>query len=467
MQEEGKKQEVLAFIDWLGLSVRLLSDPLPVTGFTWREYTATNVWGKRMVLYTDEGDRVLTLLYSPRSSIISSNAGLVEIENEWLYHGKGTDGILQTLMQSVFFEILGISRLDLCVDFNPTNLQSEIIEGLASGNYYVQGKQNGSGFWSTNKNPKVRRGEEDRIERLHPYWVDRRIPHCQSWGHKTSDIKWKLYYKTKELLDDGGGKFMAKPYIIDQWRMASMDVRNVWRLEVSMKHLNNYNLYGEHIGLDELREKWPELFLSMYGQRFVVRKNEGHIDKSNDEVVPFLPVQYIGKQVTRADSKKLADHSGRITLLRHLVTSLEDEHVLLDDTTRRDVFEHITKVVRRDNLGNYFKMMTGNWLDEFIENKEREAITAFEGKSDTTVALYMAKKGSTVAERRIDVVRHDKTPLMRPNERFEQYDGEGMPLATGEGITMKKMQRPRATVQYTFPIVIKFPPSGRQGCLLP
>lgn len=234
-----------------------------------------------------------------------------------------------------------------------------------------------------------------------------------------------------------------------------------------MKHLNNYNLYGQHIGLDELREKWPELFLSMYGQRFVVRKNEGHIDKSNDEVVPFLPVQYIGKQVTRADSKKLADHSGRITLLRHLVTSLEDEHVLLDDTTRRDVFEHITKVVRRDNLGNYFKMMTGNWLDEFIENKEREAITAFEGKSDTTVALYMAKKGSTVAERRIDVVRHDKTPLMRPNERFEQYDGEGMPLATGEGIAMKKMQRPRATVQYTFPIVIKFPPSGRQGCLLP
>lgn len=282
MQLLTENIDVPSFIDWLGLSVRMQSDPLPIAGHVWQEYSQTNIWAKRKILYNDRGDKVLTLLYQPRTTVIPSNSGLVEIENEWLYHGGGPEYILSLLQQSVFYEVLGISRLDLCADFNPTQVQAEVIEGLAAGDYYVAGKRNGSGFWSTNTNPKDTLREGERRPFLHEYWLNRKIPHCQSWGHKTSELKWKLYYKTKELLDDGGGRLMVKPYIIDQWRIAGLDTSNVWRLECSMKHLNNLRMWGQKIDLDFLAANRGLFLCKQIDQHFQIRKSEGHKDKTND-----------------------------------------------------------------------------------------------------------------------------------------------------------------------------------------
>ena len=97
-----EEQELLCFIDWLGLSVRVTDEPRPIPGYAWKEYTATNVWGKRRVLWTENGDRVCTLLSEPRSSILDAHAGLLEVDNEWLYHGGGPDAIMQTVLRSVF-----------------------------------------------------------------------------------------------------------------------------------------------------------------------------------------------------------------------------------------------------------------------------------------------------------------------------------------------------------------------------
>ena len=422
MQPNQEVQTILCFIDWLGLSVRLMSEPTPIEGYVWRVYSHTNVWKRRQVLYTDDGDRVLTLLYEPISKLIHSRAGLVEIDNEWLYHGMGPDGILQMLLRSCMFQVTGISRIDLCADFCPDRKQSDIIEGLAAGRYYVQGKRNGSGFWSTNENPRLRIGEAERVPRLNDYWLSRRIPHCQSWGHKTSEVKWKLYYKTKELVDDGGGVFMAKPYIVDHWRMSGMDISNVWRLEVSMKHLNNFQLYGNIFDLDTLRERREDAFLSMYRQRFVIRANEGHKDKSNNSVVDFLPVKHIWGGIRQSPAKSMAEHHGRITLLRHLVKSLEDEHILLDDITRAGVLEHIQKIVKRDCLFSYFQVMTGRFLSEFIEDIENEVVKLRQGDA---IALSMTEKGPSADRRTLkpNVDFDDSEPVVYERDHFkEQMD---------------------------------------------
>lgn len=328
----------------------------------WREYSATNVWNKRRILYTEDGDKVLTLLNEPRSAIIAKNAALLEIENEWLYHGGGYWRILDTLRTSVFFEVIGISRLDLCVDFVPTKSQSATIDNLYNGKYYVVGKRNGSNFWSRNKNPK-----------LQADWLNREIPHNQSWGHKTSAIKWKLYYKSKELLDAMGGKFYDKPYIVDMWRINGLDTSNVWRLEVSLKHLNDYSIYGHPITLDWLESNQLELFCQMYNQRFQIRKNQGHLDRSNDDEVEFLPIPKIMQTFQRNDPKSHRQHNGRITLLRHLVQSLDDEQVLLDSVSRNAVFDHIASILNRDNLHNYFLAITGQWFDEWVATKDEQA----------------------------------------------------------------------------------------------
>lgn len=356
------EQKILCSCDWLGLSLRLSGEVKPIEGYIWREYSATNVWNKRRILYTEDGDKVLTLLNEPRSAIIAKNAALLEIENEWLYHGGGYWRILDTLRSAVFFEIIGISRLDLCVDFVPTKSQSDTIDNLYNGKYYVVGKRNGSNFWSRNKNPK-----------LQADWLNREIPHNQSWGHKTSAIKWKLYYKSKELLDAMGGKFYDKPYIVDMWRINGLDTSNVWRLEVSLKHLNDYSIYGHPITLDWLDSNQLELFCQMYNQRFQIRKNQGHLDRSNDDEVEFLPIPKIEKTFQRNDPQSHRQHNGRITLLRHLVQSLDDEQVLLDYVSRNAVFDHIASILNRDNLHNYFLAITGQWFDEWVATKDEEA----------------------------------------------------------------------------------------------
>lgn len=356
------EQKILCSCDWLGLSLRLSGEVKPIEGYIWREYSATNVWNKRRILYTEDGDKVLTLLNEPRSAIIAKNAALLEIENEWLYHGGGYWRILDTLRSSVFFEVIGISRLDLCVDFVPTKSQANTIDKLYNGNYYVVGKRNGSNFWSRNKNPK-----------LQADWLNREIPHNQSWGHKTSAIKWKLYYKSKELLDAMGGKFYDKPYIVDMWRINGLDTSNVWRLEVSLKHLNDYSIYGHPITLDWLDSNQLELFCQMYNQRFQIRKNQGHLDRSNDDEVEFLPIPKIEKTFQRNDPKSKRQHNGRITLLRHLVQSLDDEQVLLDSVSRYAVFDHIASILNRDNLHNYFLAITGQWFDEWVATKDEQA----------------------------------------------------------------------------------------------
>lgn len=356
------EQKILCSCDWLGLSLRLSGEVKPIEGYIWREYSATNVWNKRRILYTEDGDKVLTLLNEPRSAIIAKNAALIEIENEWLYHGGGYWRILDTLRSSVFFEVIGISRLDLCVDFVPTKSQAATIDKLYNGNYYVVGKRNGSNFWSRNKNPK-----------LQADWLNREIPHNQSWGHKTSAIKWKLYYKSKELLDAMGGKFYDKPYIVDMWRINGLDTSNVWRLEVSLKHLNDYSIYGHPITLDWLDSNQLELFCQMYNQRFQIRKNQGHLDRSNDDEVEFLPIPKIQQTFQRNDPKSKRQHNGRITLLRHLVQSLDDEQVLLDSVSRNAVFDHIASILNRDNLHNYFLAITGQWFDEWVATKDKQA----------------------------------------------------------------------------------------------
>lgn len=395
---KAKEQQIGLFIDWLGVTLRLASDPCPIPGHQWRDYSSTNVWERRQVLWNDHGDRVCTLLSKPRSSIISSNHALLEIDNQWLYHGGGTRYILELLQQSFLYEILGISRLDLAADFNPNAVQKDIILGLAADRYYVGGKRNGSGFWSTNTG-----------DYLHKDWSGRKIPHCQSWGHKTSAIKWKLYYKTKELYDALGGTGFDKPYIVDQWRELGLDTSNVWRLEVSMKHLNDYTLYGTRIGIDELEAQRADLFLSMYNSRFQISRNEHHVDRTNDTQVPFLPLTEALQHVGYAEPRTRREHNGRITLLRHLINSLNDEHILLDTPSRRDVLAHIESIINRDNLQNYFRAITGYWFNGYADHINECANHA--SNED---------KGSTDAERRLEIPWRGKQVEFEPNGHFDE-----------------------------------------------
>lgn len=373
-QIKGKTrgQTIIANTDWMGVSVILDGDvEAAPSGHVWRVYeNGTNVWKRRRVLYSDRGDRVCTLLSDPKSKLIDNHAALLEIDNEWLYHGIGVDGIQNMLHKVCPFHVSGMSRLDLCIDFTPTEEQAEIIDGLASGRYYVAGKQNGSGFWSINNS-----------DYIPPRWRAHRIPHSTSWGHKTSAVKWKLYYKTKELRDAAGGIGFDKPYIVDQWREAGLTENDVWRLEVSIHNCNSIDFEGERLTQEAWRTQMLHIVRAFYVNRFVVRRNEGHKDKTNDTTMRFLPIDCI-RTIRCRKPNGMAQHSGRIALLRHLVKSLEEAEVLLDDTARENVLWHIGQIVENDGLREYFRAMVGDYYEDYIEAIRCDALenTEYSGK---------------------------------------------------------------------------------------
>lgn len=377
----------------MGLSL-IIDTPVKAApeGYQWRVYeNGTNVWKSRRILYTERGDKVCTLLSEPKSRIIDPRAGLLEIENEWLYHGIGVRGIEHLLRQCMIYTVRGMSRMDMAVDFVPTAAQVEVIEKLADGRAYVQGKRCGSGFWSIN-----------RDDWMPQQYVGRRIPHCISWGHKTSDVKWKCYYKSKELKDAVGGMGWDKPYIVDQWRDAGFDVANVWRLEVSLRGCNALLHDGSPITQDKWGSETVALMRDFYTSRFVVRENEGHSDKSNDKVLDFLPIA--GHNLIRCKTYEgERQHNGRIALLRSLVKSLDCEEVLIDAASREGVLEHIKQIIRRDGLSAYFRGMVGEYYDVWCDYVRQQADAA------------------TAADGRYDILREKDSGLgMRPNTTFDE-----------------------------------------------
>lgn len=357
MSSPIREQSLPLSVDWLSLTLRLKTrvGSAPA-GHTWAFYTSTNVWASRWCLYNSYGEKVFTLLFQPRSEgFLDRDMGLLEVANEWLYHGIGITGVLGLLRESCDFDVLGISRLDLAVDFTPTPSQRQTILDLATQDCYIAGKRSGSGFWENIKDDK-----------LSPDWQGR-VPHCQSWGHKTSNIRWKLYYKTKELRDAAGKKGWSKPYIVDMWRDVGLDELNVWRLEVAIHHANQFNFLGRKLTFEDFMHSGTELFNSLYDSRFSVRRNEGHADKSNDTIVDFLPVGRCRQAFKCRRRDVIAEHNGSLSLLRHLVSDVMTENVLLNEPIREAVLSTIETMIGRDGLERYFRALVGDEFDSWRE----------------------------------------------------------------------------------------------------
>lgn len=343
-------------VDWLALTLRLKTrvGDAPA-GHTWAFYGSTNVWHSRWCLYNDHGEKIFTLLFQPRSAIINADAALFEVANEWLYHGIGILGVLNLLSQSCDYDILGISRFDLAADFNPTPRQAGVIRRLGRGDCYVQKKQNRVPWWQSLTDdwvPEMWRSE---------------VPYDQTWGHKTTDIRWKLYYKSKELRDAMGGKTFDKPYIVDRWRAENLDVNNVWRLEVAVHNANRFEFMKERLTFDRFLHSGSDLFQSLYTSRFKVRARQDHKDRSNDREIPFLPVGRLSDAFKCRVSDTKTEYNGSLTLLRHLTADIMTEQVLLNEPVREQLLQTIEVIIERDGLHRYFREIVGDEFDSWSE----------------------------------------------------------------------------------------------------
>lgn len=171
----------------------------------------------RVRIANDEGgwDEFCEVQSVPYSSILPPYAIIVRFVNRVLYMPDFWE-LAQRFFSLNKIEVRGISRIDLCADMNQfaTIDPKSLIEGFAAKKY----RHIGRGVGSLAFNHGVIRGD---------YGVNYT---GLTFGTHSSDAHVYLYNKSFELLTQGD-----KPWIRERWSRCGLNVREVWRLEVSIK----------------------------------------------------------------------------------------------------------------------------------------------------------------------------------------------------------------------------------------
>lgn len=151
----------------------------------------------------------------PHAHILNHASVIVRFVNRSLYRPDFWE-LADRFLRENDFVFKGITRIDLCADFNDfaTTSPAKLIQDFAAKKLRHIGRGVGALYFNHGVFAKQ-------------YGVNYT---GLSFGTHSSDVRVYLYNKSFELLTQGD-----KPWIRDQWVHAGLDTRNVWRLEVSIK----------------------------------------------------------------------------------------------------------------------------------------------------------------------------------------------------------------------------------------
>lgn len=346
--------------DWLAFSVHL-KEPEPEImcpdGLRIELCQGNNVFEHRALVFDGRGAKYLTLLWKPYSKVLPANLMTVQVANEFLYlpAGQGVKWAFEDLQRIVDCTFNAVGRIDVCCDFESSEYRLEFLKHLNSGHYYVQHKSEGSTWWHETNNGDYHHKQL----------------HCLTWGSPKSEIKVKIYNKSREqgLI---GGTEPEKPWIVNEWRDNNMDVHNVWRLEFSLQGAGQLRYKGKAITLDDVQnEYWLlDVLCEMYNKRFVTRINQGKRSghKNNDQQVKMFELP------PRAAGLKWADPKGdnyelpaSITLLRSLMRQVDNPVVMASHPIFEEYAYMIIHLVEAHKLDGYFRRTYENECRDYFD----------------------------------------------------------------------------------------------------
>lgn len=212
-------------IDWLSVFGIYAGEgdtwkPMESAEFTYKRETfgtrCFSVFHRARIANAEGGwDEFAEIQSVPYSSILPPYAIIIRFVNRVLYMPDFWQ-VVERFLSLNQIEIRGISRIDICADFNQfaTIDPKALIEGFAGKRY----RHIGRGVGSLGFNHGVHNGD---------YGVNYT---GLTFGTHASDAHCYLYDKTFELLTQGD-----KPWIRERWKRVGLDERHVWRLEVSIK----------------------------------------------------------------------------------------------------------------------------------------------------------------------------------------------------------------------------------------
>lgn len=353
--------------DWLQYSVILNhTDPelrCP-EGYRIELCQGTNVYQYRALVIDSAGRKELTLLWHPHSSSLNPLHMSVQVANEFLYSGKIASS-LDLVKEIVDCTFNSIGRFDVCCDFEANNTTLEFIKNLCTGRYYVERKKEGSDFWHEAKNGDF------ILKQLQ----------CLNWGTKTSEIKVKLYNKSRELgligqpeTDKNGNPVephIQKPWIVEEWKANDMDVKRIWRLEFSLRTGGQMRWNDVPIHLDQIASpSWlMRVYFDMYQTRFITRINQGKRSghKNLNERVYLFHLPKDGEKLKWAATiDHRTDSQPAVELLRSLMRNFENDALMCNIPMVNEYIKTIQKVIILHGLEEYFERSFGSSSQQFF-----------------------------------------------------------------------------------------------------
>lgn len=345
-------------LDWVSYSVRLQEEEPELfcpMGCRLEVLPGNNIYKNRWILYDDGGCKIATALWSPYSRVLDKQIATIQIANKWLYEYYGIDyahGLVMEVWQCTFN---AFSRLDFACDFCASDRQLGIIRKLSNNAMYLAKKREGSLFWHERKegNRKLREC------------------HCLSWGSKTSEIKLKMYWKSRELgllgfppekLTIGG----EKPYIVEEWRKAEFDILRMWRIEYSIQGSGQLTWDGKPITMEDVKSgAWAVwVWGTLYTSRFDIRKNQGkRTEKHNDdEHVSLFKWDVVGVVIKwrQYDKKEHTPDTDKVTVLRRLLRQLEEPTIVSCESVWDSIANAICTLVYDGHLIGYYQSLFGD-----------------------------------------------------------------------------------------------------------
>lgn len=377
-------------VDWLSFNVKS-KDKEPTIecpeGYRMEVLTGNNIFKNRFILYDVSGVKLFTVLWCPYSSVVDSRIMTCQIANSQLYINDGILKCYELLKRCVDCCFNACSRIDICLDFVADDSKMRIIRKLSEGAMYVEKKREGSVWWHENTISKE--GKEVKVKQCH----------CLAWGSKSSEIKVKLYWKSREIgllpqaKSDNSKKITkrkckkhwksrrkegeiptpSKPYIVEEWKANNMDTKKVWRLEFSMSGAGQLIWDEKVISLEDVNSPYwfCRVFAGLLRTRFIVRKNQGRrSEKHNgDKIVKFIEVPFDKLPVEWMKYKEkepLTPDGEVLKVIRHLILQCDNEVLRCNSEYIQNMYNLIDTICQKSNAYPYVYQLLGKSLYDYF-----------------------------------------------------------------------------------------------------
>lgn len=281
----------------------------------------------------------------PRNCNNDANGGAIKLNNPTLYVANW-HFILSDILSSLCWSAVSLTRVDLCADFN------YFVNGLLPETFirkymcktndtYIK---NGSNMWACYGQKELHKNTFNSIR----------------WGSRQSGVSVYLYNKSKEL---DVNKY--KPWIVESWKKADLNIKNVWRVEISVNSSGRglkdvFSGIVQSLFVDALSGQYAiENIFKVYARKYFTFKSVSKGGPKRKKDMPDVQLLYLEsstdvpclKPTTLYQSNKSSLQERRtLKALQGLKKEIEDEGSLQNF----DFLNSLDDVIRKFSERSYY-----------------------------------------------------------------------------------------------------------------